>query len=125
MATPQHNAHFFKAIADGYLVEERWPDGSRTPATIATLQDYPEGTYNIPTVSIEAREGAPKVAKYMSKFEKQVFFLYAQQYTYEEISEMINDRALERDEEDGSFYAEEKATVNIKAIDNALEILVD
>ena len=56
MATPQHNAHFFKAIADGYLVEERWPDGSRTPATIATLQDYPEGTYNIPTVSIEARK---------------------------------------------------------------------
>jgi RNA polymerase sporulation-specific sigma factor len=49
-----------------------------------------------------------KLLAKLSNFEKQVFFLYAQQYTYEEISDTINDK-----------YPH-KTKVNIKGVDNAL-----
>lgn len=44
----------------------------------------------------------------LSHFEKQVFFLYAQQYTYEEIAELINSKCPHTE------------SVNIKGVDNAL-----
>jgi RNA polymerase sporulation-specific sigma factor len=46
----------------------------------------------------------------LSALEKQVFFLYAQQYTYEEIAQLINDR---------SGRVRDKA-VDYKGVDNAL-----
>lgn len=49
-----------------------------------------------------------KLLAKLSNFEKQVFYLYAQQYTYEEISENINDNCPH------------KTKVNIKGVDNAL-----
>jgi RNA polymerase sporulation-specific sigma factor len=49
-----------------------------------------------------------KLLSRLSKFEKQVFFLYAQQYTYEEISDIINRKFPQRSD------------VNVKGVDNAL-----
>lgn len=45
----------------------------------------------------------------LSPFEKQVFYLYAQQYTYEEISTLIN-----------THRTVSKFRVNVKGVDNAL-----
>ena len=47
-----------------------------------------------------------KLMSHLSIFEKQVFYLYAQQHTYEEIAKMIN--------------AKQKTRIKIKSIDNAL-----
>ena len=49
-----------------------------------------------------------KLLSKLSEFEKQVFYLYARQYTYEQVSEYINN------------YCPHKDDVNIKGIDNAL-----
>jgi RNA polymerase sporulation-specific sigma factor len=46
--------------------------------------------------------------KKLSKFEKSVFYLYARQYTYEEIAEIINRKFPQKD------------VVDIKGVDNAL-----
>ena len=45
----------------------------------------------------------------LSQFEKQVFYLYAQQYTYEEISKLIN-----------THRNTGRVRVNVKGVDNAL-----
>jgi RNA polymerase sporulation-specific sigma factor len=49
-----------------------------------------------------------KLLARLSNFEKQVFYLYAQQYTYEEISDIINRKYPQRSD------------VNVKGVDNAL-----
>ena len=56
MTTPRHNAHLFKAIADGYLVEKLLSNDRWELAHITDLQDNPNGSFHIPTVSIEARK---------------------------------------------------------------------
>lgn len=48
-----------------------------------------------------------KLLSKLSKFEREVFLLYVEKYTYEEISEIINRRKL-------------RQPVNIKGVDNAL-----
>lgn len=48
-----------------------------------------------------------KLVKSLSPFEKEVFVLYAQRYSYEEIADMINENRV-------------KVKVNIKGVDNAL-----
>ncbi len=49
-----------------------------------------------------------RLLKKLSKFEKNVFYLYARQYTYEEIAEIINRKFPQKD------------VVDIKGVDNAL-----
>lgn len=68
MPTPRHNAHLFKAIADGYRVERSANHGAWVTATLLDLQENPNGLFRIPIVSIETRKfsaytswGAPYV----------------------------------------------------------------
>jgi len=55
-----------------------------------------------------------KIISKLSKFEKEVFRLYVQRYSYEQISEKINNI---RNGISGKKY---KITINIKSVDNAL-----
>lgn len=48
-----------------------------------------------------------KLLKSLSPFEKEVFLLYAQRYSYEEIADLINEKRV-------------KVKINIKGVDNAL-----
>lgn len=52
----------------------------------------------------------------LSKFEKKVFLLYAQKYSYEEIAELIKCKA----EKDGTINAKKDVKDIIKSVDNAL-----
>lgn len=56
MTTPRNNAHLFKAIADGYLVERHANHGGWVAATLLDLQENPNGSFRIPIVSIETRK---------------------------------------------------------------------